>query len=263
MTSAEADQLKARIHKLALWGLLDHWDEICEEPWLQPLLAWQEQARDRRSLERRIRQGKLPRFKPMSEFDYDWPKKLDRELLDELFQFHWLEQGHNVVLVGPNGVGKTMIAQNLTYQAILRGATARFLTVSDLLNELTAQEGAMALERRFRHYARPLLICLDEVGYLSYSNRHADLLFEIVNRRYGNNSILITTNKPFAEWNDVFPNASCVVALIDRLVHHSEILQIDGDSYRLKESRDERVRKAQQRSRKRRSGKSTRKTEGS
>ena len=104
---------------------------------------------------------------------------------------------------------------------------------------------------------------LDEVGYLSCSNRHADLLFEIVNRRYSDKSILITTNKPFAEWNDVFPNASCVVALIDRLVHHSEILQIDGDSYRLKESRDERARKAQQRSRKRRSGKNTRKTEGS
>ena len=152
-----------------------------------------------------------------------------------------------------------MIAQNLTYQAVLRGATARFLSVSELLAELTAQEGAMALERRFRRYARPQLLTLDEVGYLSYDNRHADLLFEIVNRRYSDKSIIITTNKPFAEWNDVFPNASCVVALVDRLVHHSEILQLDGESYRLKESRDERARTAQQRSRNRRSRKSTRK----
>lgn len=263
MPSADTDALRQRTHKLALWGLLDHWDEVCDQPWLEGLLEWQEQARHRRSLERRIHQAKLPRFKPMSEFDYDWPKKLDRELLDELFQFRWLECAHNVVLVGPNGIGKSMIAQNLTYQAILRGATARFLSVSDLLAELTAQESAMALERRFRRYARPQLITLDEVGYLSYDNRHADLLFEIVNRRYGDSSIIITTNKPFAEWNDVFPNASCVVALVDRIVHHTEILQLDGDSYRLKESRDERARKAQQRSRNKRSGNRTRKTKRS
>jgi len=108
------------------------------------------------------------------------------------------------------------------------------------------------LRRRLRHYARPDLLAIDEVGYLSYSNRHADLLFELVSRRYENKSTMITTNRPFAEWRHVFPNAACVVSLVDRLVHNAEILAIDGDSYRLKEAQE----RSEQRARKRRRTKS-------
>jgi DNA replication protein DnaC len=106
--------------------------------------------------------------------------------------------------------------------------------------------------RRLRHYARPRLLVIDEVGYLSYSNRHADLLFELVSRRYEHASTLITTNRPFAEWHEVFPNAACVVSLVDRLVHHAEILKLAGKSYRLKEAQEQ----AEQRARKRRRAKS-------
>src|SRR3954449_6009728 len=95
-----------------------------------------------------------------------------------------------------------------------------------------------ALRGRLRHYVRPQLLVIDEVGYLSYSNRHADLMFELVSRRYQNRSTLITTNRPFAEWREVFPNAACVVSLIDRLIHNAEIVAIDGESYRLKEARE-------------------------
>ncbi|WP_177417983.1 ATP-binding protein [endosymbiont of Lamellibrachia barhami] len=102
-----------------------------------------------------------------------------------------------------------------------------------MLNDLAAQDGDSALNRRLASYARPQLLVIDEVGYLSYSNRHADLLFEIVSRRYEEKSTLVTTNRPFAEWNEVFPNASCGVSLVDRLIHRSEILIIDGESYRL------------------------------
>jgi DNA replication protein DnaC len=94
-----------------------------------------------------------------------------------------------------------------------------------------------------------MLLAIDEIGYLSYDHRHADLLFEVVSRRYGEKSLLITTNQPFAHWNDIFPNASCVVTLIDRLVHHAEILHIEGESFRLKESREQRAAKAKKRSR--------------
>jgi DNA replication protein DnaC len=103
-----------------------------------------------------------------------------------------------------------------------------------------------------RHYARPRLLVIDEVGYLSYSNRHADLLFELISRRYEETSTLITTNRPFAEWHEVFPNAACVVSLVDRLVHHAEILSLEGKSYRFKEAQE----RAEQRARKRRGRKS-------
>jgi len=108
-----------------------------------------------------------------------------------------------------------------------------------MLNDLAAaQDGDMSLKRRLKYYAQPKLLVIDEVGYLSYSNRHADLLFEIVNRRYEQASTIITTNRPFAEWGEVFPNAACVVSLIDRLIHHSEILSIEGGSYRMKEAKE-------------------------
>ena len=112
--------------------------------------------------------------------------------------------------------------------------------------------GNSTLQRRLRHYARPQLLVIDEVGYLSYSNRHADMLFQLVSRRYQNKSTLITTNRAFGEWNEVFPNAACVVSLVDRLVHNAEIVAIEGESYRLKEARD----RADARARKRRGTKS-------
>ena len=105
------------------------------------------------------------------------------------------------------------------------------------------------MRRRFGHYVNPRLLVIDELGYLAYDNRHADLLFEIVSRRYEKNSILITTNKPFAEWKDIFPNAGSVVTLVDRLVHRSEILEIQGESYRLKEAQEQAAQRAAERSR--------------
>jgi DNA replication protein DnaC len=109
-----------------------------------------------------------------------------------------------------------------------------------MLGDLAAIDSDSALRRRMRYYARPRLLAIDEVGYLSYSNRHADLLFELVSRRYEQRSIIITTNRPFAEWREVFPNAACVVSLVDRLVHKADIIAIEGESYRLKEARERR-----------------------
>ena len=122
---------------------------------------------------------------------------------------------------------------------ILQGHTVLFTTAANMLNDLAALDSDNALRRKIRHYAKPAFLIIDEVGYLAYSNRHADLLFEIINQRYEQRSILITTNRPFAEWNEVFPNAACVVSLIDRLVHHSEIIAIDGESYRMKEAKEQ------------------------
>jgi DNA replication protein DnaC len=108
-----------------------------------------------------------------------------------------------------------------------------------MLSDLASQDGDNALRRKIKYYTKPTLLCVDELGYLSYSNRHADLLFEIISRRYQEKPTLVTTNKPFSEWRDMFPNASCVVSLIDRLVHKSEIISIEAESYRLKEAKEQ------------------------
>jgi len=252
MTTPVTDARRQRAQKLGLYGLLSDWTAVADQPWIEELLQREEAGRQQRSLERRIHASKIGRFKSVTDFDFAWPKKIDREQIDDLFSLSWIDAAANVVLLGPNGVGKSMIAKNLLYQAVIRGATARFVTASEMLNDLVAQEGTSALQRRLQRYCAPHVLAIDEVGYLSYDNRHADLLFEVITRRYGAKSVLITTNKPFVAWNEVFPNAACVVTLIDRLVHHAEIVQIDGDSYRLKEAKEEAARKAKERAARRR-----------
>ena len=247
-TSRSLESLKARLRRLNLYGLLAHAEEILDEPWLERVLQIEESERQQRSLKRRLANARLGSFKPMADFDYHWPEELDRALLDELFTFAFLEAAANVVIAGPNGLGKTMIAKNLLHQAVLRGHTARFTAASDMLHDLAAQDSSTQLARRLRRYTTPMLLCVDEVGYLSYDARYADLLFEVITRRYQQQRpLVLTTNKTFSEWNQVFPNATCVVGLVDRLVHRSEILAIAGDSYRLKEAQERAAQRASRR----------------
>jgi len=246
-------QLKQQASELKLHGLLEHWHEINDEqqPVLAQWLGWEQTTRKQRSLERRLSSAKLGRFKPLTEFDWQWPNKIDQPCVHQWMQLDFLAQNMNPIIIGSNGVGKSTIAQNIGYQAVMQGHTVIFTSAANMLNELAAQDGDNALRRRLAHYAKPTLLVIDEVGYLSYSNRHADLLFEIINRRYEKNSTIVTTNRPFSEWNEVFPNAACVVSLIDRLVHHSEVLAIEGDSYRMKEAKEQaNKRRASKRSKK-------------
>jgi len=251
-----ADSLIQRATALGLHGLVSHLSEVQHEPWVQTLLDWEEQERASRGLARRIKAAHLGRFRPMADFDWAWPKKIDREAIEEAFRLDFIAQADNLVLLGPNGVGKTMIAQNLGYQAVLRGIPTLFTTASALLADLSERHTSYALQQRLRHYARPKLLCIDEVGYLSYDARAADLLFEVITRRYQRTSTLVTTNKSFAEWHEIFPNAASVVTLIDRLTHQAEIIKIEGESYRLKESRERNDKKLRRRAEKNKSTKS-------
>jgi DNA replication protein DnaC len=235
---SQAEALRAQAKALALHGLVARWDELGNEPWIEKLLAIESQERQRRSLERRIHNAKIGRFTAIADFNWSWPTKIDRELIEEILELRLLEEKGNAIIVGPNGVGKTTIAQNVAYQALLKGHAVRFATASEILNDLSQQESASALARRLRRYVNPSLLVIDEIGYLVHTGRHADLLFEIVSRRHQTKSTIVTTNKPFKEWNQVFPNSSCVVALIDRLVHRADIVNIEGESYRLEEAKE-------------------------
>jgi DNA replication protein DnaC len=235
-------ELRAQAVELRLHGLLSHWDEVMgqaeSEHRVRQWLDWETAERANRSLERRLRDAHIGRFKPLADFDWSWPKQCDRAAIEELMSLEFLADASSVVLCGPNGVGKTMVAINIGHQAVLQGHTALFTTAGQMLCELAALDSDSALRRRLQHYAAPDLLLIDEVGYLSYSNRHADLLFELVSRRYEHKSTVVTTNRPFAEWREVFPSATCVVSLVDRLVHHAEILAIEGESYRFKEAQE-------------------------
>ncbi len=241
MTMIDTEQIKQQALALKLHGILAHWDEIVEEQyaWLAQFITWELAERKQRSLERRLSSAKLGHFKPLSEFDWQWPTSIDQSAIHALMQLGFMGTASNIILLGSNGVGKSTLAKNLAYNAVMQGHTALFTTAAAMLNDLAAQDGDNALRRRLKYYAKPSLLVIDEVGYLSYSNRHADLLFEIINRRYEKCSTLVTTNRPFGEWNEIFPNAACVVSLIDRLVHHSEVIAIEGESYRMKEAQEQ------------------------
>lgn len=234
--SPKNDGLRQRAAALRLHGVLAHWSELTDADWLPKLIDWEEQCRAQRSLDRRLGEARIGRFKALADFDWSWPKQCDRGAIEALMTLEFMAQSVNVVLRGNNGVGKSMLAKNVAHQALVQGYTVRFTSAGEMLGELAAMDGDAALRRRLRHYVNPDLLVIDEIGYLSYSNRHADLLFELVNRRYESKSTIVTTNKAFADWGDVFPNAACVVSLVDRLIHHCEVIGIEGESYRLKEA---------------------------
>jgi DNA replication protein DnaC len=194
--------------------------------------------RSHRSLQRRLRLSGIKRFKPMADFDWSWPAKIERELIERALSLDFLKENRNLVLVGRNGVGKTMIARNICHAAVLAGHSVLFRSAAALLEELHRQspEGRRV---KLRTYAHIGLLCIDEVGYLSADDKAADLLFEVVNRRYESKPLIVTTNRPFKEWNEVFPNAACIVALLDRLLHHADVAVIEGNSYRVRESEQE------------------------
>lgn len=248
-TPNDDDSRRAALRRLGLFGLLANWEQVRPVDWLPTVIDYEqrERQRQRRSLERRLRFARLGAFKPLCDFDWQWPKKIDRSAVEELCSLDFVTEFANVVLIGPNSTGKTTIAKNLAHLALLGGYSARFTTASAMLNDLAAQDSAAALNRRLRHYCRPSLLVCDELGYLSYDSRYADLLFEVVTRRYQQRSTIITTNKIFSEWNQVFPNAASVVTIIDRLVHKAEIITIEGDSYCLKEAKERAAQKARSR----------------
>ena len=194
--SDDRDILRTRAKALQLHGLVAHWQEALTEGWVPSLVDWEEEERARRSLERRLREARIGRFKPLCDFDWKWPRRCDRAAIEALMSLDFLKDATNVVLVGPNGIGKTLVAKNIAHQALIHGHSVLFTTAGQLLGDLAALDSDSALRRRVRHYARPRLLVIDEVGYLSYSNRHADLLFELISRRYEQTSTIVTTNRP-------------------------------------------------------------------
>ena len=225
-TASELDDLVALATKRR-WGPTQLLEHVADA---------EQRERAQRSLDRRLGQSKLGTFKPIADFDWAWPTRIDRPVVEAAIRLDFLGEARNVVFVAPQGLGKTMIAQNITHAALRAGHSALFITAAQLLLDLGAQESTRALDRRLRYYTSRSLLCIDEIGYLSYDPRNADLLFQVVSRRYEHKSLVLTTNLAFSEWPTIFPNAASTTALIDRVVHHAEIIAIEGESYRRREA---------------------------
>lgn len=230
--------LQRRAQALQLHGLLANWSQCADALWIHDLIAWEESERLKRSLNRRLEAAKIGKFKPMADFDWSWPEQCDQDSIRELMGLEFIKNAGNAILVGPSGVGKTMIASNIAHQAALNGYTVIFASAGKLLGELAALDSDSALRYRLRRYASVDLLVMDEVGYMSYNTRCADLMFELINRRHECKSTIVTTNRSFSQWNEVFDSAACITAMVDRLIHHGEVINFKGKSYREKEARE-------------------------
>lgn len=213
---------------------------------LEEIARLEQEEKTRRSLHSRLQRARLGRFRPLSDFDWGWPKKVDRDLIERALTLEFIRDGRSLVLLGSNGLGKTMIAKNLAHQAVIAGYSVLFTTAAEMIEDLRSRSPE-TLRRGVARYVRPALLVIDEVGYLAYDSHAADLLYRVVDRRYerpgtrdtGPRSILLTTNLAFRDWNTVFPNATSIATLLDKLTHYADVTMIEGQSYRVHESQRE------------------------
>ena len=203
---------------------------------VEHIVRLERRERDARNLASRTKKATLGAMKPLDLFDWNFPRRIDRPRYEQLLSLDFTAHGHNVLLRGPSGVGKSTLAQNLGQRALEKGRSVCFCTVNAALADLLKQESLPAIERRLRRYTRPDILILDELGYLPCDARSGDLLYTIVSRRHERASTIISTNLAFKDWGSVFPGAACVVALVDRFTQHCHVLDIDGDSWRQRPS---------------------------
>jgi DNA replication protein DnaC len=203
---------------------------------LAVLIGLEAAGRQQRALERRLAQARLPKRKTLEEYDFNFPKRVPKAAIVRLFDCDFIERHGCAVFIGPTGTGKSHLLTALGYTAAERGYSVRYTRVVDMINHLTMAQMSGLLGKALKSYVRPSLLLLDELGYLPIDKRGADLLFQVVAARYETGSIVLTTNRPFREWGALFDvDNTLATALIDRLMHHGEVLLLQGTSYRMRD----------------------------
>lgn len=239
------DPLHGQLARLQLPYVREHYQALAHqaatEQWshvdyLARLIEGEAHRREDRSIQRRVKLARFPMLKTLQEFQWDWPKKINRLQIQNLFRLTFIEEKANVIFIGGVGLGKTHCCIALGHAACMRGYSVLFTTAIDIINTLSAAQAAGGLKRALPKYLKPRLLLIDELGYLPIDKFGADLLFQIISQRYERGAIIITTNRTFKHWPEIFNNDSTLTsALLDRLLHHAETVLIEGKSYRMKD----------------------------
>jgi DNA replication protein DnaC len=228
--------IREHYQALATEAAAQHWSHV---DYVARLIEGEAHRREQRSIERRIKEARFPVRKTLDEFQWNWPKKINRMQVQNLFRLAFIDTHTNVVFLGNVGVGKTHLSIALGLTACVRGHSVLFTTAVDIINTLAAAQTAGALKREMNRYLKPHLLHVDELGYLPIDKRGADLLFQIISQRYERGPILITTNRTYKTWPEIFNNDSTLTsALLDRLLHHAETVVIEGKSFRTNEQNE-------------------------
>lgn len=211
-------------------------NQITPFDFLASLAEGEMNQRHDRGVQRRLREAKIPVPRSMDGFQWTHPAKINRALVEQLMRLDFLDSHSNVLIIGSCGVGKTHIATCLVQNACRRGVSALFAQAVEIVNCLEAAKATGGLPRALKKYVSPALLCVDELGYLPVDNSGCDLLFQVFSQRYERKSTIVTSNRACKDWAKIFNNdATVTTAILDRLVHHCEILHIEGVSYRLKD----------------------------
>jgi DNA replication protein DnaC len=238
-------RLNEQLGALRLLTVQEHYaalaGEAAQKQWthvdyLARLIEGEAQRRQELAIQRRIAAARFPCIKTLDQFDWNWPKKINRTQVQNLFRLAFLPEKANVVFMGGVGLGKSHLASALGYAACLAGHAVLFTTAVDIINTLTAAQAAYRLKAELKRLLAPRILCIDEVGYLPIDKTGADLLFQVISQRYERGSIVLTTNQPYKHWARIFNNDSTLTsAVLDRLLHHADTVIIEGKSYRMKD----------------------------
>jgi len=241
----QMQRIQQSLETLKLNAIAAEWSAIADQAaaqqatlaeFLEQLLQVELEARMSRTRETLLKCAGLPVIKHFDDYDFKFATGAPRKQLQELTSLAFIERAEKIVLLGPSGVGKSHLAISLAYQAVMRGVKVRFITAADLMLQLATAKKQERLEAYLkRSILGPKLLIIDEIGYLPFGRAEANLFFNVIAKRYENASVIVTSNLPFSQWSTAFADdQTLTAALLDRLLHHAHIVQITGDSYRLK-----------------------------